>query len=226
MINDNTANKGIFLKENVTNYKPENQIHSDFECPSILLSQPDKIRALSTEGIKSGNEIILMQNSGQYGGIIFGIILSPKTKLSCQTVLDIVALADRKIELQNMLYNSENDSRTNKNFYSRLTTNMTIDIVENVEDDYSAPITSFIQITRSVPLAFLRLSKKRAELWLITSDLYALKSASKLFRQDNKSVKEFFFQKVNHSDMLNKILLLEKTNLPDDDAHLIIYEKS
>lgn len=225
MINENTANKGIFLKENVSNYKHENQAQSDFECPSVLLSQPDKITSLCTEAIKNGNETILMQNSNDYGGVIFGIILNPQKKLSCQTVLDIVSLADRNIELRNELYKPENNSRPYKSFYTRYTTNLTIDILENIEDDYSAPITSFIQITRSVPLAFLSLSKNRTELWLMTSDLYALKSATKLFRQNNKSVKEFFFQKVNHADMFNKMLLLEKTNLPDDDAHRVIFEK-
>ena len=74
-------------------------------------------------------------------------------------------------------------------------------------------------------MVFLQLGKNSALLMLEGSDLYELKNSSKLFRKEDSSYEEYFFQQNDDCPVFNKILSLEEIELLNDDAHRVIFDK-
>lgn len=219
------STKGLFLREKVCNYKHNNPRIYNSECLSQLLAEPKAITELSKELIHDGHEIIFMQRGITHGGIIFGAKLNPQKKLSCKTLLDFISLSDSDIELKNSLISTNFDlqSYNGHNFHSSI--NLVIDIFENPTDDYSTFINLFIELSKLVQFVYLRLSKKKVQFWILSYDLYELKNATKLLRDKNNNVKEFFFPRVDYVHMLNKFFTMEEIALFDDDPHRVIFDK-
>ena len=99
-------------------------------------------------------------------------------------------------------------------------------------------IEKFSKAIKHTPLVFLQIGnnfKKKLEdqknqettavLMLAGKDLYDLKKASKLFRKEDNSYREYFYQRNDDCSAFYKILSLEETELLNDVAHRVIFEK-
>ena len=71
----------------------------------------------------------------------------------------------------------------------------------------------------------MQIGKNTNVIMLAGNDLYDLKNASKLFRKDDDSYKEYFFQQNENCPAFNKLLSLEEIESLNDDAHRVIFDK-
>lgn len=207
--------KGLFLTEDVC-WKSK-------DLPSIeLLSDKDKISEVMKENLENRNNTLLIKNypfcNSYNGTLTFGIQLNLNSKINCTSIHALNELQSDKVKFS-QYYNQYHYS-SHDNFPYKII------ITFHFEDsEIKEIIEKFSAAAKSTPMVFLQIGKNTAVLMLSGNDLYELKNASKLFRKEDSSYREYFFQQNDECPVYNKILSLEENELSDDDAHRVIFNK-
>lgn len=213
--NLNFTKKGLFLTEEV-HWKSNASITCE------LLSQKEKISKIVMENLDSENNILLIKNhpfcTNHAGSLTFGIQLNLNSEVPSSSILELNELQNEKIRYSqyfNQYYHNSPDDLTYKLIcFSHYETAEIKEIIEN-----------FSETAKYIPLVFLQIGKNTNVIMLAGNDLYDLKNASKLFRKDDDSYKEYFFQQNEDCPAFNKLLSLEEIESLNDDAHRVIFDK-
>ena len=226
--NSDFTKKGLFLTEEVY-WKTK-------EAASIeLLSDKDRITEIVTENLDSLNNTLLIKNypyCNTYNGTLtFGIKLNPNTVIYSSSILALNKLESDKVKYSQ--YFTQYFYTSPYNFPFKLISSFHFENFEIKEI-----IEKFSEAAKYIPMVFLQIGnnfKKKIEdlknpentilLILAGNDLYELKSASKLFRKEDNSYKEYFYQQNEECPAFNKILSLEEIEILNDDTHRVIFEK-
>jgi|GEM_PF-3941134 hypothetical protein len=220
--------KGLFLTEDV-NWKSKESVSSE------LLSDKDKITEIVSENLENLNNILLIKNypfCNTYNGTLtFGIQINLNSIIYCTSIKALNELQSDKSRYSQ--YFAQYYYSGPYNFSYKV-----ISIFHFDNSEIKELFEKFSEATNYTPLVFLQLGNnfnKKLEdlknpentivLILAGNDLYELKSASKLFRKEDISYREYFYQQNEECPYFNKILSLEETEILNDDAHRVIFEK-
>ena len=207
--------KGLFLTEDVC-WKSK-------VLPSIeLLSEKDKITEVVTENLDNLNKCLLIKNypfcNSYNGTLTFGIQLNLDSVINCTSIQTLNNLQSDKVRY----------SQFYKQYHYSGLDNFPYKIISTFhfeDSEVNEIIEKFSDAAKSTSMVFLQLGKNSALLMLEGSDLYELKNSSKLFRKEDSSYEEYFFQQNDDCPVFNKILSLEEGELLNDDAHRVIFDK-
>ncbi len=210
--------KGLFLTEEVC-WKSREASSSE------LLSDKEKISEIITNNLDGLNNTLLIKNypfCNTYNGTLtFGVQLKANTVISSSSILDFNKLESDKVRYSQ--YFTQYFYTSPYNFTYKLISYFHFEKFEIKEI-----IEKFSEAAQHTPLVFLQFGNNPENtivLMLASNDLYELKSASKLFRKEDNSYREYFYQQNEECPAFNKILSLEETELLNDDAHRVIFEK-
>lgn len=220
--------KGLFLTEEVCWNTKETAF-------SELLFDKDKIAEIIRENLDSKNNSLLIKNypycNSYNGTLTFGIHLNSNSVIYCTSIQALNALESDRVKYSQ--YFTQYFYTSPLNFTYKIISTFHFEnseIKENIE--------KYSEVAKYTPMVFLQIGnnfKKKIEdlknpentivLMLAGNDLYDLKTASKLFRKEDNSYKEYFYQQNEDCPAFTKILSLEETELLNDDAHRVIFDK-
>ena len=220
--------KGLFLTEEVC-WKSREASSSE------LLSDKKKISEIITNNLDGLNNTLLIKNypfCNTYNGTLtFGVQLNANTVISCSSIHDFNKLESDKVKYSQ--YFTQYFYTSPYNFTYKL-----ISYFHFEKSEIKEILEKFSEATKYPPMVFLQFGNnlkkelkdvKKTEntvlLMFAGNDLYELKSASKPFRKEDNSYKEYFYQQNEDCPAFNKILSLEVIELLNDDAHRVIFDK-
>ena len=225
--NSDFTKKGLFLTEEVC-WKTRETVSSQ------LLSDKEKIEKIITENIECLNNTLLIKNypyCNTYNGTLtFGVQLNLNSLIYSSSVLTLNELENDKVKYSQ--YFTEYFYNSPYNFPYKLISTFHFEkseikeILEKFSEAAKYPPLVFLQFGNNLKKELKDVKKpdNTALIMLAGNDLYELKSASKLFRKEDNSYKEYFYQQNEDCPAFNKILSLEEIKLLNDDAHRVIFD--